>query len=305
MTRTATATGYADPAYAVSLCEYGTPRLLPGCQGSLLVRDIPGRDGQDAMGPYPLFSCLDPSQLAADVEDLRGALVAVSLVLDPFGDWPLPALECYFVDCFHPFKAHFVTDLSVPADRSIRAHHRRNVARARRSVEVDVVVDPDGFLDEWETLYAQLVRRHGIRGIAVFGLVVRPAVPRARFQRAARHRRGSDRWGDALVRVRLGGVLPPRRLQRARLRPRRLVRSVCIRARPLRRPGARMAVPRGGRRRRRAGRQRAEPLQARLGDRYAHGLLVWARPRSGALRRVGEWRARPRTSRPYRGDEFA
>jgi hypothetical protein len=120
------------------------------------------------MGPYPLFSCLDPSQLAADVEDLRGALVAVSLVLDPFGDWPLPALECYFVDCFRPFKAHFVTDLSLPADRSIRAHHRRNVARARRSVEVDVVVDPDGFLDEWETLYAQLVRRHGIRGIAEF-----------------------------------------------------------------------------------------------------------------------------------------
>ena len=68
------------------------------------------------MGPYPLFSCLDPSQLAADVEDLGGALVAVSLVLDPFGDWPLPALEGYFVDCFRPFKAHFVTDLAVPAD---------------------------------------------------------------------------------------------------------------------------------------------------------------------------------------------
>ena len=31
-----------------------------------------------------------------------------------------------------------------------------------------MVVDPDGFLDEWQTLYAQLVRRHGIRGIAVF-----------------------------------------------------------------------------------------------------------------------------------------
>jgi Acetyltransferase (GNAT) domain len=168
LTASAGATGYADPAYAASLSEYGTPRLLPGCQGSILVRDIPGHGGQDAMGPYPLFSCLDSSQLAVDVEELSGALVSVLLVLDPFGDWRLPELEHCFADRFGAFKEHYVTDLSKPAARTIHAHHRRNVARALRSVEVDVVTKREGFLDEWQTLYAQLVRRYGITGIAAF-----------------------------------------------------------------------------------------------------------------------------------------
>jgi hypothetical protein len=166
-TAPAGATGYADPDYAASLSEYGTPRLLSGCHGSILVRDVPGHDARDAIGPYPLFSCLDPSQLASDIEELR-ELVSVLLVLDPFGQWPLPELQRCFVDRFGPFKEHHVTDLSEPAARSIGAHHRRSVARALKSVEVEVVTDTDGFVDVWQTLYAQLVRRHGITGIAAF-----------------------------------------------------------------------------------------------------------------------------------------
>jgi hypothetical protein len=58
--------------------------------------------------------------------------------------------------------------LSEPAARSVHAHHRRNATRALRSLEVEVVSEPASFLDEWETLYAQLVRRHTIEGIAAF-----------------------------------------------------------------------------------------------------------------------------------------
>src|SRR5947209_826906 len=77
--------GYAHPLYAQSLAEFGTPLELPGCGGWLLERPIRGADCRDAMGAYPLFACQDWSQFAADCEALRGRLVSLALVPDPFG----------------------------------------------------------------------------------------------------------------------------------------------------------------------------------------------------------------------------
>jgi hypothetical protein len=47
-------------------------------------------------------------------------------------------------------------------------HHRRNVKKALSAVQVEHCVPDSVTLAEWERLYAELVRRHDIRGIAAF-----------------------------------------------------------------------------------------------------------------------------------------
>jgi hypothetical protein len=79
--------GYQSEAYARSLREFGTPLELPGCGGWLLQRTIPGEAQADAMGCYPVFACRNWSALEADLENVRGRLVSVALVTDPFGDY--------------------------------------------------------------------------------------------------------------------------------------------------------------------------------------------------------------------------
>jgi Acetyltransferase (GNAT) domain len=161
------AQGYADPAYAQSLAEFGAPVFLPGSGGSVLARQIPDTsDLLDAMGPYPLFDCVDWHQLGADLEGVSDRLVCVSLVADPFGDWTPNLLEDCFPDLMAPFKDHFVVDLSV-AD-SYNSHHQRNVRRALRTVEVEAVSSPREMLAEWVDLYDNLVVRHSIRGVSAF-----------------------------------------------------------------------------------------------------------------------------------------
>ena len=68
-------TGYLHPLYAESLAEFGAPRRLARCGGHLLARKIPGGDGHDAMGCYPLFCCPDWSGLRDDLEEARDQLV--------------------------------------------------------------------------------------------------------------------------------------------------------------------------------------------------------------------------------------
>ena len=174
--RDTVAGGYADPAYAGALCEFGEPLGLPRCGGSLLVRPTPGARDRDAIGPYPLFSCPDWSGLAADLDDLRDQLVSVSLVADPFGGWTVEELDVCFPDLMMPFKEHHVVDLR--GDAGISSHHRRNVRAALRDVEVEVMERPADLLDDWIALYDNLVRRHGITGIAAFS----PAAFAAQFE---------------------------------------------------------------------------------------------------------------------------
>jgi hypothetical protein len=161
-------TGYADPAYAESLREFGLPRLLPECGGSILERPIPNWPDRDAIGCYPLFSCRDWSGLGRDIESLMGTLVTVSLVTDPFGNVEPDELKEWFGDRVIPFKEHFVVDLSKPATTHVHGHHRRDAARALRLLEVEPCTDAPGLLDEWHALYGNLIRRHGIQGIAAF-----------------------------------------------------------------------------------------------------------------------------------------
>jgi hypothetical protein len=158
--------GYADPAYAAALAEFGEPRVLPQCGGSILIRRTPDLRHADAIGPYPLFACADWTGLAADLDELSDELVSVSLVADPFGAWTLEELQACFPDLMVPFKEHHVVDLSESVE--ISSHHRRNSRKALRDVDVKIMSRPADMLDDWIGLYENLVRRHEIKGMAAF-----------------------------------------------------------------------------------------------------------------------------------------
>ena len=162
------ASGYAHAAYAGSLAEWGTPRLLPRCGGWILERAIPGASPRDAMGCYPLFACRDWSQLHADLAELEGELVSLALVTDPFGALDLAELRRAFGDQCVAFKEHYVADLSRPLDEVASKHHRRDSRRALQSVSVEAHADAAPFVGEWNLLYDKLIERHGIRGLNAF-----------------------------------------------------------------------------------------------------------------------------------------
>jgi hypothetical protein len=162
-----TATGYAHPDYAASLSEFGTPRALPRSGGWILEREIPGFAYRDAMGCYPLFTCLDWAQLRGDLEAIEGQMVALSLVTDPFGDFALDDLHQCF-DLVRPFKEHFVADLHQPLNQVVSKSHRYNARKALRTVCVEECLEPGQYLEEWVELYTNLVERHKITGMRAF-----------------------------------------------------------------------------------------------------------------------------------------
>ncbi len=164
------ATGYLHPDYAASLAEFGRPRHLPLSDGWILERPVAGAGGVgDAMGPYPLFACRDWSRLAEDLDALAGSgLVSLVLVADPFGNWTEDALARCFPDRLMQFKDHFVADLSVPLADFVDSHHRRNVRKALKRVEVERVEQPLALHPQWCALYCNLIARHSLRGISVF-----------------------------------------------------------------------------------------------------------------------------------------
>lgn len=159
--------GYAHPAYAAALAEFGEPRELPRSGGRLLVREIPGTPYRDAMGPYPLFSCRDWRGIRDDLEDLRDELVSVTLVADPFGGHDPPLLEAAF-DRVIRYKEHYVADLRLPREEIVKRSHRNAVRRAERRVRVRILPEPVRALDRWCELYRGLCERHGIRGLRAF-----------------------------------------------------------------------------------------------------------------------------------------
>lgn len=161
-------TGYLHARYAASLRQVGVPRLLPRSAGWVLERAIPGAADRDAMGCYPLFACQDWSALAADVAELGQDLVCLSLVADPFGGYDVADLQRVFRDVCVPFKDHFVVDLRRSPRSFVSAHHRRNVARSARAVDVDLCSDPAAHAAEWVDLYGNLIDRHRIAGISAF-----------------------------------------------------------------------------------------------------------------------------------------
>jgi hypothetical protein len=159
--------GYQSAHYAAALAELGQPLFLPRCGGWLLERPIAEMALCDAVGCYPLFRCSQWDELTRDLEDLRGHVVSVALVVDPYGGAPADLSAC-FPDVCRPFKEHFGVDFSRDWRQSISSNHRRNIRAAGQTVEVDHCAAPEAWLDEWTALYGELVVRHGVTGPARF-----------------------------------------------------------------------------------------------------------------------------------------
>jgi hypothetical protein len=153
--------------YACSFAGLGEVISLAGSGGFLVARQIPDHDRRDAMGPYPLFSCVRWEELGPDLERLAGTLLSATLVPDPLAAIPGEALERSF-DVVRPLGEHFVVDLSRPPEQLVSRHHARAARHAAARLEVVRHHDPRAFLDEWMALYVTLVARHEIRGIRIF-----------------------------------------------------------------------------------------------------------------------------------------
>jgi hypothetical protein len=160
--------GYAAEEYARSLAEFGEPLPLPQAGGWLLARELPGGIGRDAAGCYPLFACGEWNSLAIDLIDLPKDVIAVSLVADPAAKTSLSELRGSFPDVCYHYKDHYFADLSRPLTEFVAGHHQRNVRQAARTLGVQRLENPRDHLTIWNTLYAELVERHQIRGIAAF-----------------------------------------------------------------------------------------------------------------------------------------
>ncbi len=162
------AAGYLHADYANSLTEFGTPRCLPLSGGWILERPIESTSDVDATGCYPLFCCENWSNLPRDLELLGTGFVSVGLVADPFGAYDELLLHDAFPDLVLPFKKHYVVDLQRGRALPGSSHHRYYARRAAQKIHVEMAPSPISFVEEWSTLYAQLVLRRAIRGAARF-----------------------------------------------------------------------------------------------------------------------------------------
>jgi hypothetical protein len=160
-------TGYLNAEYAHSLAEFGRPIELPQSQGWLLERPIQGTDRHDVMGCYPLFCCRNWGKLNEDLQAISSNYVTATLVPDPFN--PLSAAELQ--GCFDqviPFKTHYVIDLLNFEENTPDRHHRYYARKSLESMTVRRIDYPTSFVDDWVRLYAELVKRHEVRGIRAF-----------------------------------------------------------------------------------------------------------------------------------------
>ena len=160
--------GYASRAYAESLAEFGAVIDLPNCGGALLGQSIAGSAESDVVSPYPLFSCQRWNELSVDLDSLAERFVCAYAVIDPFAETNADELAQTFPDLCYAYKQHFAADLSRPLDSFIDSHHRRNIRKGLKNVEVRRLLPNAETLAAWQPLYDCLIERHDIRGIARF-----------------------------------------------------------------------------------------------------------------------------------------
>ena len=161
-------TGYHHKKYADSLSEFGQPMKLKHSGGWILKRNITDTPFKDAMGCYPLFVCRDWSLLPHDMQELEDDVVALSIVADPFGNYNPVFLKEFFTDVCIQFKTHYVADLQKPVEKFASKHHLRSAKKALTDLEIHCAEKPGQLLDRWIELYANLIHKHHIKGIARF-----------------------------------------------------------------------------------------------------------------------------------------
>jgi len=157
---------YADLAYVRALAEgQGWDAAdVPEWSTGVTLRPI-ASGGRDAAGPYPRTPLAPDADLAAGLARLGDlGLVTVVLVPDPLASPDVARLADAFERCA-PFKTHLLVDHAKGFAPS--KHHRDRIRRAERRCavrEVSLWAQMAG----WRALYAELVERHAISGLAAF-----------------------------------------------------------------------------------------------------------------------------------------
>jgi len=156
--------GYAHPAYATSLSEFGTPRYLPWPKTWVLVRRIDRTPYYDGRGLYPLTLCEDWYALREDMSSLSD-LISLVFVTDPFGDYTLDNLS--FLDLCAEYKTHYFIDTELDITHS--PHNLRAAKKAGEKLDsITFHPYPHRLLGDWNRLYSNLIEHHHITGIAAF-----------------------------------------------------------------------------------------------------------------------------------------
>jgi Acetyltransferase (GNAT) domain len=120
------------------------------------------------MGCYPLFACKNWYGLADDLYKKQNDWVSFSLVTDPFGRSNKQALKTFFEDKSIPFKDHFIVNLKGDWKNFINKSHLRKACKAVGTINIVREENPLDFINEWNRLYTNLIRRHQITGITRF-----------------------------------------------------------------------------------------------------------------------------------------
>ncbi len=160
--------GYLSGEYARSLTMVGKAIYLPESGAWMLERPVPGNGQKDLCGTYPLFCCKDWANIERDIFDMEEKYISLSFVTDPFGAYKETDLKRIFSDVCYPYKTHYIIELDKYRTQEIDKNHLRNLRKAERKVTVCRESDPTACLDEWNRLYALLIQRHGINGVARF-----------------------------------------------------------------------------------------------------------------------------------------
>lgn len=161
--------GYSHRKYADAMSEFGSPQKLSLCGGYILERKIPGSKYIDAMGLYPFFSCRDWSMVPQDLQNFGKRYISVSLVTDPFATVSLEFLEQYF-DIVRPFKTHYVTHFNQPIQNIVRKSSRQDAYKALEMMDVEICHQPIKYLNEWVSLYENIIEKHNVDAINKFSV---------------------------------------------------------------------------------------------------------------------------------------
>lgn len=170
--------GYRSREYAEALPHIGIPVELADA-GAFLIRRTAPFGASDLVAPYPLLRCDDWQALGVTLDEWTSPDVTATAVTDPFCDPGAESLAHVFGDVVRAWKLHHIVDLREPL-ASMSRHHRRELRRA--TVTVETAQPATAATQALVELYAELGRRHSIRGYAAFSaasLVAQLEVPGA------------------------------------------------------------------------------------------------------------------------------
>ncbi len=160
--------GYLSRRYAESLYHVGSPLKLDESGAWVIERSIPDSRDTDVVGCYPLMACKEWDLLAEDIAKLEDHVVSFTMVTDPLGDFEEQSLGQVFPSLCKPFKRHHLVDLQSDFETSIASNHARNAKKAARVLNFVREEQPLSILDDWISMYDNLVERHAIKGVAAF-----------------------------------------------------------------------------------------------------------------------------------------